>query len=203
MCVLCLLPPALLSAVMWLFVPHHQAPPGAALLYACEYLILNPLYRPLPIPRHDFDAGALLICGVLKASVFVWAFRKAAPQVRPLLWTLTAFDLIVAASLGYSRWSTGLATATSSRYQYISLLCFGPMAGILVAQLRIGARFVVLLVCACGLAIPWKRHAEQWATGRGKVLRAAIEQAGPSEHFDPSSITVGRARELVRRYGLH
>jgi hypothetical protein len=34
-------------------------------------------------------------------------------------------------------------------------------------------------------------------------LRAAIEQAGPTEHFDPSSLTAGRARELVRLYGLH
>src|SRR5579863_4520611 len=133
---LCLTPTALLAAVMWLFVPHHQVQFDAALLYAGEYLVLNPLYEPLPVPRQNFDAGALLICGLLKTAVFILAFRKAAPAVRPFLVTLVAFDLIVAASLGYSRWSTGLATTTSSRYQYISLLCFGPMAGILIAQLR-------------------------------------------------------------------
>jgi hypothetical protein len=53
------------------------------------------------------------------------------------------------------------------------------------------------------LAFPWKRHAEQWAGSRGDQLRTAIEQAEATEHFDPSSVTVGRARELVRLYGLH
>jgi hypothetical protein len=203
LCAMCLLPTVLLAAVMWLFVPHHQATPGAAFAYAFEYLILNPLYRPLPIPRQGFDAGALLICGVLKAAVVIWAFRKAAPSIHPLLWTLVAFDLIIAASLGYSRWATGLATATSSRYQYIPLLCFGPMAGILLARVRTGARIGIIILCAWGLAYPWKPHIEQWSTERGKVLRSAVEHDGDTEHFDPSAITAGRARELVSRYGLH
>lgn len=198
LCVLCVAPTALLVAATWLSAPRHQTPPAAALLYGLDYLLLNPLYLPL---RHLFGATAFIVCGALKAVVFVWAFRKGGPTTRPLLWTLVAFDLIVAASLGYSRWSTGLETATSSRYQYIPLLCFGPMAGILLAQLR--ARFAVLFLCACALAFPWKRHAEQWAGWRGSDLRAAIEQAGPTEHFDPSSVTAGRARELVRLYGLH
>jgi hypothetical protein len=163
LCVLCMAPTVLLAAAMWWLAPHHAAAPGAALLYACNYLLLNPLFRPLPIPRHGFDAGALLICGALKAAVFVWAFRKSEPAARPLLWTLAAFDLVVGASLGYSRWATGLATTTSSRYQYVPLLCFGPMAGIVVARLRTGARVAVFLLCACALAFPWKRHAGQWA----------------------------------------
>jgi hypothetical protein len=153
--------------------------------------------------RRFFGAGAPLACGALKAAVFVWAFRKAEPTARPLLWMLVAFDLIVAAALGYSRWSTSLSTTTSSRYQYIPLLCFGPLAGILVARLRSGARVAVLLLCAGALAFPWKRHAEQWDGWRGGKLRAAIERADAAEHFDPSSLTAGRARELVRLYGLH
>jgi hypothetical protein len=135
--------------------------------------------------RRFFGAGAPLACGALKAAVFVWAFRKAEPTARPLLWTLVAFDLIVAAALSYSRWSTSLSTTTSSRYQYIPLLCFGPLAGILVARLRSGARVAVLLLCAGALAFPWKRHAEQWDGWRGGKLRAAIERADAAEHFDP------------------
>jgi hypothetical protein len=52
------------------------------------------------------------------------------------------------------------------------------------------------------LTVPWKRHIEQWSTARGKVIRTAIAQDDASETFDPSSITAGRARELIRRYGL-
>lgn len=201
--VLCLAPTALLVAAMWLLTPHRAAPAEAALLYGCDYLLSNPLFLPLPPLRQLFGAFAPLACGVLKAAIFVWAFRKAAPTTRPLLWTLVAFDLIVAASLGYSRWSTRLSTTVSSRYQYIPLLCFGPMAGILVARLRSRAQVAALLLCAVALAWPWKRHAEQWDVWRGANLRTTIEQAGPTERFDPSSLTAARARELVRLYGLH
>jgi len=199
----CLAPTVLLVAAMGLLAPHHVVPAGAALLYGCNYLLANPLYLPLPPLRHLFGAMAPLAFGVLKAAVFVWAFRKAAPATRPLLLTLVAFDVITAASLGYGRWSTNLATATSSRYQYIPLLCFGPSAGILVARLRSGVQVAALLLCAVALAMPWKRHAEQWDAWRGDNLRTAIEQAGPTDRFDPSSLTAGRARELMRIYGLH
>lgn len=203
LCALCLLPTLLLAAVMWLFVPRHQVSPGAALIYASQYLILNPLLRLMPFLRDYFGTLALPICGVLKATLLIWAFRKARPAARPLLLTLLALDLIVAASLGYGRWATGAATAISSRYQYISLLCFGPMVGIVVAQLGTGPVMAIILVCSWGVAHPWKRHAEQWATGRGTVLRTAIAQEGPTEHFDPSAIPAGRARDLMRLYNLH
>ena len=203
LCALCVAPTALLAAVMWLIVPHHEAPPGPALLYAGHYLLLNPLFLPLPLPRQGFDAGGLLVCGVLKAAIFIWAFREGGPSLRPLLWTLVALDLVVAVALGYGRWGTGLETVISSRYQYIPLLCFAPMGGILVARLRTRLRVVVFLVCACGLGFPWKRHAEQWAGWRGSELRTAIERAKPAEHFDPSDLTASRARELVRLYRLH
>jgi hypothetical protein len=202
--VLCLAPTTLLVAAMLLFTPHHGTPkPVAALLFGLDYLLSNPLFTPLPPLRKLFGAGAPLACGALKTAVIVWAFRSARPATRTLLWTLGAFDLIVAASLGYSRSYTGLAATTGSRYQYISLLCFVPFAGILVARLRIGARVAVLLMCAAALAFPWKRHAEQWAGWRGDQLRTAIEHSEATQHFDPSSVTAGRARELVRLYGLH
>jgi len=201
--VLCLTPTALLVAAMWFLAPHHTVPAGAALLYGGSYLLSNPLALPLPPLRHLPGVMAPLACGALKAAVFVWAFRKAAPAMRPLLWTLVAFDVIVAASLGYSRWQTDLATATSSRYQYIPLLCFGPMAGILVARLRRGVQIAVLVLCVVALTAPWTRHAEQWEAWRGDSLRTVIAQTAVAERFDPSSLTAGRARELIRLYGLH
>ena len=200
---LCLASSALFVAATWLLAPHHVVQPGAALLYGCDYLLSNPLYLPLPPLRQLFGIAAPLACGALKAAVFFWAFRKAEPSARPLLWTLVAFDLVVAASLGYSRWSKGLSTTTSSRYQYIPLLCFGPMAGILVARLRSRVQVGVLLLCAVALALPWKRHAEQWDAWRGDKLRVAVERTGPTDRFDPSRLTAGRARELIRLYGLH
>jgi hypothetical protein len=200
---LCLVPTALLVVAMWLLTPHRPAPAGAALLYGCDYLLANPLSLPLPPVRHLFRDMAPLAFGALKAAAFVWVFRKAAPSTRPLLWTLVALDVVVAASLGYSRWSTPLSTVISSRYQYIPLLCFGPIAGLLVARLRRGVQVAVLLSCAVALTLPWKRHVEQWEAWRGDKVRTTIEATASTERFDPSSITAGRARELVRLYSLH
>ena len=33
--------------------------------------------------------------------------------------------------------------------------------------------------------------------------QTALKTSGPEAHFDPSSLTVARARELMERYGLH
>ena len=202
-CLLCLAPTVLVTAIAWLFAPHHQFAAGATLRYASEYLILNPLFFLLPFLRVKFEAGNLVIFGLIKTAVFIWAFRKATPSARPLLWTLVALDLFFAASIGYARWPTGLPTATSSRYQYIPLFCFGPMAGTLLARLRPGAQIATAFLSIVLLALPWNRHIEQWSTGRGKIIRSAIAQDDPGQSFDPSSITAGRARDLLRRYGLH
>lgn len=203
LCLLCLTPTVLLTVMTWLLAPHHPFMAGGMLRYASEYLILNPLFLLLPFLRVKLEGGSLMIFGLIKTAVFVWAFRKATPSARPLLWTLVALDLIFAVSLGYARWPTGLATATSSRYQYISLLCFGPMAGILLTRLRLKAQIAITLLWIVVLTLPWKRQVEQWSTGRGKLLRSAIAQDDPGQSFDPSSITAGRARELSHRYGLH
>lgn len=202
LCLLCLTPTVLLTAIGWPVAPHHLFVACATLRYASEYLILNPLFYLLPFLRVKFEGGNLVIFGLIKIAFFVWAFWKATPSARPLLWTLVALDLLFAASLGYARWPTGLPTATSSRYQYIPLLCFGPMAGILLARLRLGAWIAITLLIIVVLTLPWKRHIEQWSTARGKIIRSAIAQDDPGQSFDPSSITAGRARELLLRYGL-
>jgi hypothetical protein len=199
---LCLSPAILLIAAEWLLIPHHVMAPLPALRYGVYCFILNPVFLPLPFRHGQIGVGALLLCAGLKAAVYAAALWSAQRSLRPLLWALVAFDLIFATSLGYSRWQTGIATAASSRYQYIPLLCFGPMAGILVARVRASRRVALIMICAVGVALPWKRKAEQWSTGRGAELRAAIEQAGPLDHFDPSSLTAARARELMREYEL-
>ncbi len=202
LCVTCLTPTVLMTAIVWLFAPRHLFVGSATLRYASEYLILNPLFNLLPFLQMKFEGGNLVIFGLIKIAFIFCAFRAATPSARSLLWTLVALDLLFAALLGYARWPTGLPTATSSRYQYIPLLCFGPMAGVLLARLRPGAQIVITLLFIVVLALPWKRHIEQWSTSRGKIIRAAIAQDGPGQSFDPSSITAGRARELMGRYGL-
>lgn len=200
---LSLAPSAALAAAMWLFVPHHHAAIRPALSYAAHYLLLNPLYLLVSFPHKAVDGRALLIFGTCKILVIGWAFRQAKRESYPLLLTLLAFDLAIAAGMGYGRTYTGLETAVSSRYQYISLLCFAPMAGWAFASLRREARVIVLLLSIALLGYPWGRHIQIWAAWRGTEIRAAVLRNPDSERFDPSPLTAGRARELIRQYRLH
>jgi hypothetical protein len=62
---------------------------------------------------------------------------------------------------------------------------------------------LIFLVCLPGLAYPWKRHAPRWARWRGVEIRDRINTEPDGAHFDPSSLTAGRARELAKLYHLH
>ena len=42
-----------------------------------------------------------------------------------------------------------------------------------------------------------------WAVWRGAEIRTALRQNADGERFDPSSLTAGRARQLIRQYHLH
>ena len=136
LCAISLVPSAVLAMAMWLFAPHPHAELLPAVSYALHYLLLNPFYLLISIPRKVVDGRALLIFGTCKVLVIAWAFRRSNRKSYPLLLTLLAFDFATAAGLGYARSYTGLPTTVSSRYQYISLLCFAPMAGWAFASLR-------------------------------------------------------------------
>jgi hypothetical protein len=205
LCAVSIAPPVLAALAMYLFVVRHGSGRDltAALSYGAHYFLLNPLYHLLSIPKKTVGTLALLLYGILKIAVIVWALWKADTRLRPLLLVLVAFDLANAAALGFARFHTGLDTTVSSRYQYLSLFCFGPMAGLLVARPKRLARAAVFLVWIPLLAYPWKRHAPRWAGWRGVEIRERLAEVPDSSHFDPSSVTAGRARELVTLYHLH
>lgn len=200
---LSLLPGASLAAAMWLFVPHAHAQLAAAVSYAAHYFLLNPLYLLLSFPGRAVDARALLLFGTAKALLIVWALFRAGRKPLTLLLTLLAFDLVTAASLGYARSYMAVSTTISSRYQYISLLCFAPAAGMAFMNVRKEARVLVLLVSLGLFGYPWRTHVPLWVKWRGTDIRAAVEQRGNNDRIDPSSLTAGRTRELVRQYHLH
>lgn len=205
LCAVSIAPPVLAALAMYLFVVRHGSGRDltAALSYGAHYFLLNPLYHLLSIPKKTVGTLALLLYGILKIAVIVWALWKADTRLRLLLLVLVAFDLANAAALGFARFHTGLDTTVSSRYQYLSLFCFGPMAGLLVARPKRLARAAVFLVWIPLLVYPWKRHAPRWAGWRGVQIRERLAEVPDSSHFDPSSVTAGRARELVTLYHLH
>ena len=171
-------------------------------LFALHHWLLNPLYLLLPIPHKTVGGVALLICGAIKLAVIAAAWLGCRDQ-RPMLAALLCFDLLTSASAGYARVGTGLAASVSSRYQYISLFCFGPFAGLVVARQRRALAVVVLIAWLAVLAWPWRRHAPQWANERGVEVRRALATAADNEPLWPTQMTAGRARELIREYHLH
>lgn len=198
-----LLPTMTVVMVMRLVVAGRSTPRLLdAVVYALHYWLLNPLLLLLPIPNKSGNPSALLICGAIKLAVLAVTWLRSR-DLRPLLATLLCFDLMTAVTLGFARAGGGLETAVSSRYQYVSLFCFGPFAGLLLARARGTLVTAVFIVWLAVIAWPWPRHARRWAQQRGVQVPRSLETTPGDELLWPSHITAARARELIREYNLH
>ncbi len=198
-----IVPAAALIVVMKMVMAGRPVPRlWDSALFALYHWLLNPLYLLLPILHKTVNGSALLICGAIKLAVITAAWLGRRDQ-RPLLAALLCFDVLTSASAGYARVSTGLEASVSSRYQYISLFCFGPFAGLVLARQRRALAATVLIAWLVLLTWPWRRHAPQWANERGVEVRRALAAAADNEPLWPAQMTAGRARELIHEYNLH
>lgn len=203
LCAVSLAPTALLILATWLFVPPFKQTQLGHFTYSLHYFLLNPLSSLVGISKYPWNASPVVLFGSLKLLVIGWAFYKSGRRLYPLFATLIAFDLATAAALGYARTWTGLFTASSSRYQYISLLVFGPMAGIIVAGWRRELQIAVFVLWIWLLAYRWEPAITYWANWRGTAIRNALARNQASLMFDPSKLTIAQARRLVEQFQLH
>ena len=196
-------PSALLMVVMKMVMAGRPAPLlWDSALFAVYHWLLNPLYLLLPIPHKTVGGSALLICGTIKGAVIAAAWLRLREQ-RPLLASLLCFDVLTSAAAGYARAGTGIEASVSSRYQYISLFCFGPFIGLVLARQRRAVAATVFIAWLIVLAWPWRRHAPRWVQERGVQVRRSLEMTADSDPLWPTQITAARARELIREYHLH
>lgn len=203
LCVTSVAPTALLVLATWLYVPPFKETTVGHFTYSLNYWALNPLFSLVPMRWHPTQVTIVVLFGAIKLVVIAWAFHKSGRSLFPFLATLVAFDLATAAALGYARTWTGLSTTVSSRYQYISLLVFGPMAGIIVAGWRRELKIVVFVLWIWLLAYRWEGTANHWAATRGIAIRNALAGNRPYAAFDPSRMSTGEARRLIKEYHLH
>jgi len=208
LCLISLVPTALLVLATWLFVPPFEQTQVGYFTYSLNYLLLNPLFSLFPfgltpIGMDAADPSLVVLFGATKLFVVGWAFYKSDRRLYPLFATLIAFDLATAAALGYARTWTGLSTTVSSRYQYISLLVFGPMAGIMVARWRREWTMIAFVVWACFLAYRWQPALHDWVAWRGAGIRRALAENPPGAPFDPSNLSTAEGRQLVEQFHLH
>ena len=178
--------------------------------FAASCLLLNPLYMLIAYPGRTLGPAALLILGGAKISILVFALVKSDRARRNLLQTLLAFDLCNSALLGIGRYGTGWAAAASSRYQYVSLLCFAPFlvtaAGCVSRKLargRLGATCLTAVFWISILVVPWPRKVDQWVQWRGYDVRAQLAETAPRHGLGLSDLPGGRIQQLVRTFHLH
>lgn len=177
---------------------------AAMAAWGIKYELLNPLYHLVSLRGQSIGALALVVFGGLKIAVIVAGMRIANREQRRLLWALLILDLGTAGLLTAGRYVTGDIGVISYRYQYVSLMCFGPFLGLVAGQMKPRTAllgFTVAWVVLIGS--PWKRHAGIWAYQRGVEVRRAIAATPDDQRFGLPVITAGRARELIARYGLH
>jgi hypothetical protein len=76
------------------------------------------------------------------------------------------------------------------------------LLGCLLARFDLPAAAIAFALLTFGLS--WTRLAMRWNAQLAIVFfLPPSSRPAPTEHFDPSSLAAGRARELVRLYGLH
>ncbi len=219
--VLCILPAIASGALIAGFTGGNQQPPPpgaggtvqAASTYALLYFFLNPFYRL--IEMDSWGWRTLIVMAALKLSLLAWALLRATGPRRRLLLTVLAFDIGTAMLLGLGRYHTGFETAISSRYQYTSLICTLPFAGLFMEVLierlvrtcawRLPAGAVLAILTAVWVGRHWEMEMEKWSDWRGREPRQTLLLAETPAYFAVGgipSMPTRRAKELVERYDL-
>lgn len=180
---------------------HLGAKLGSMAFWAVKYELLNPLYHFVSLRGVGIALPALVLFGALKIAVMMAGMQVANQEQRPFLWALILLELGTAALITAGRYLTGDIGVISYRYQYVSLMCFGPFLGLVLARTRFLWVFMVMWVMLVGS--PWKRHAGMWGYQRGVEVRQALAATADDQRFGLPEITAGRARELIARYRLH
>ena len=214
-----LLPALITTALIMSFAggnQHHLRGHGEDItVFGLWNFCLNPIHRLL-----EFDSWGLRtvwLLGGVKVALIVWGLRSSQGRQRLLLVLLLAFDLGNSLLLGIGRYHTGLDAVISSRYQYCSLLCLLPFAGLAFAHLlgRVPSRFnlriltttVLLMTIAYGVARRWPEEIHGFAFGRGtetrRILTSEPHPAAMGAVPGIPFLSTARAQELIRIYNLH
>ena len=215
----CFVPALVAVAIELNYAPGNHQHLGAIglrapAMYGASYFLLNPFYKFATDTL--WTMRGLMAWGALKLTLLVSGWCIATARQRRMLLPLFLFDFGNAILMGLGRYNEPLYTATSSRYQYISLLCTVPFIAVLLdaslARLsslrwRRAAAAVAVVALATVAARRWPAEMRGWANARGTATRVVlfatpnppVEGAIPGIPF----LRTSRAKELVQQYHLH
>ncbi len=175
---------------------------------------LNPWYQQIRELQISWSQALVLL--QLNVMCLVFGIRWARKANRPLLYLLVLFFLGDAFLLALGRNHLHISSISGWRYQYLILVLFAPFVGVLLEKflgyvrqdlIRRSASFVVLLVIARWVFIPWGVHLPTWSQERGTYARQKIvDDSSVAEDYDISKfdeVSNERALELKEKYNLH
>jgi len=193
---------------------HLSGHGSEAAVFGVWYYCLNPVYYLLDV--QSWGWRTVVVLGLLKVSLVIWAFLRSRGNVRNLFLVLVAFDLATAVLLGIGRYNFGIRTAASSRYQYVSLIGIVPLAAFgfahlwerlrLPAWVRQGSLASLFAATILALMVRWHSEMVSWSGWRGTdVRRILLEEAEPGPDSVPGypGFPTKRAKELIAKYHLH
>lgn len=215
---LCLLPAVIAAALIATYsggnYQQFHVRFADAAHYGLWHFSLNPLHRLLEMDSSGPRTVTLL--GAAKAALILWGLARSRGSQRTLLVLLLAFDLGNSTLLGIGRYHTGLETANSSRYQYYSLICVLPFAGLWLGHLLARlpgcwhlpglAAAALLVVVTFAVSRNWPQEIRDFAFPRGtETRRILLQEPHPPPYAVPGIpfLPTDRAKELIRRYNLH
>lgn len=187
---------------------------GDAAMFGTWYYCLNPTIRVLGVG--STGPGSVFLLGFLKLALVSWTLSRSRGRERLLFVLLVAFDLGNAVLLGIGRFQTGLALASSSRYQYASLIGILPLAGYCLSKFgeRLPAPLAVrrvvfaalLALAAVVMCLQWPSVLGPFSVWRGTDSRRVfLDEAGqgPQEVPGFAAFPMERAKVLIQKYNLH
>jgi hypothetical protein len=186
------------------------------LAFGAHCLLLNPLFQIASWDATRVTLWAVVVFGLFKAAVIgsgMSAALKSRDQIL-FLSTLLLLDVLNCCLLGIGRHNTGIQASISSRYQYISLLCFAPFVGAVMQRAVLTVRpgyidkmaVTCLLLAWCALLTHrWPQEIELWSAWRGTAIRNAlnVQQSTFQERFAHAMLDSSRAAQLQTKYNLH
>jgi len=218
---LCLLPAAVVAATIARYAPGNQThlfDHNGTLRHAAQfglwYFSVNPAYRLLGCS--SWAPSTALLLGAPKAALIGWGLWHSQGRGRRLLTVLLLFDVGNAVLLGVGRYDTGLSMVTSSRYQYVSLICTLPFVGCLLEALpgqpsfaapRLALAATAIVAATWLSARSWSVDLAGWSDARGRATRELlfVNPRPPAQGAVPGIpyFSTARAQELARQYHLH
>lgn len=217
----CLLPPIIVITVIFFSSPGNHSDVFNLLnsfwkvvRFSSVYFFYNPFLMMLNFGWSNDILN--IVIGMSKLLIITIVFFKVDSKKTTILLLLLIFDLGNSILLGLGRFHTGYLAATSSRYQYASLICFLPFLACFVqltldfitnSHIRQIVSVSLVLFFLIIQLLRWNSEIKSWVNWRGQEIRNTLERDKKSLDSGmapcvPESMKISTAMEIIKKFNL-